>query len=81
MIYWQQAEGNNVAVSGNDKYGFPKFPVYSMNMGFPNGTLPKYEDSRTYKLTGDCKIRRPNDDILELAPILSRRPLCLSGTI
>ncbi|KJA14486.1 hypothetical protein HYPSUDRAFT_150365 [Hypholoma sublateritium FD-334 SS-4] len=70
MIYWQQAEGNNVVVSGNDKYGFPKFPVYNMNMGFPNGTLTMYAlgDSRTL-LTGDYDIRRPNNNILELAPI------------
>ena len=63
MIYWQQAEGNNVVVAGNDKYGFPKFPVYNMNMGFPNGTLIMYGDLRTL-LTEDYKIRRPNYNIL-----------------
>ncbi len=68
MIFWQQAEGNNVVVSGNDKYGFPKFPAYNMNMGFLNGTFTVYGEWRTL-LTEAFKIRRPNDDILKLAPI------------
>lgn len=37
MIYWSQAEGNNVEVNGNDKFGNPKSPAYNANMGFENG--------------------------------------------
>ncbi|KAF5317676.1 hypothetical protein D9619_012681 [Psilocybe cf. subviscida] len=37
MIFWNQADGNNVKVSGLDKFGFNKFPGYSMKMGYGNG--------------------------------------------
>jgi len=39
MIFWQQRDGNNVNISGVDKYGFPKIPVYNMKMGYKNGAL------------------------------------------
>ncbi|KAF4617821.1 hypothetical protein D9613_006247 [Agrocybe pediades] len=37
MIYWNQAEGNNVEVDGTDSVGQPKSPGYSAKMGFSNG--------------------------------------------
>jgi len=37
MIFWHQLDGNNVQVSGYNKFGFPKFPGYNMKMGFRNG--------------------------------------------
>ncbi|KAK7032893.1 hypothetical protein R3P38DRAFT_2919543 [Favolaschia claudopus] len=37
MIYWNQAEGNNIDVSGNDARGFPKSPAYNAVLGFEEG--------------------------------------------
>jgi hypothetical protein len=37
MIYWNQAEGNNIKVSGNDRAGMPKSPAYNDKLGFPDG--------------------------------------------
>ncbi|KAF7330347.1 hypothetical protein MVEN_02473000 [Mycena venus] len=37
MIYWNQAEGNNIDVSGNDSRGFPKSPAYNSVLGFDEG--------------------------------------------
>ncbi|KAJ7242755.1 hypothetical protein B0H12DRAFT_843205 [Mycena haematopus] len=37
MIYWNQAEGNNIDVSGNDESGFPKSPAYNSVLGFDEG--------------------------------------------
>ncbi|KAJ3556862.1 hypothetical protein NP233_g11880 [Leucocoprinus birnbaumii] len=37
MIYWNQLEGNNIAVSGQDLSGAPKSPGYNMNCGFADG--------------------------------------------
>lgn len=42
MIFWNQADGNNVAVSGLDKLGFNKFPGYNMKMGYANGSIMCY---------------------------------------
>ncbi|KAF8182317.1 hypothetical protein BJ912DRAFT_978589 [Pholiota molesta] len=45
MIFWNQADGNNVVVDGWDKYGFPKSPGYNMKMGFPNGVFSTVSSS------------------------------------
>ncbi|KAF5348476.1 hypothetical protein D9756_009594 [Leucocoprinus leucothites] len=37
MIYWNQLEGNNIGVSGQDLSGAPKFPGYDMKCGFADG--------------------------------------------
>ncbi|KAG6889154.1 hypothetical protein C0995_003331 [Termitomyces sp. Mi166 len=37
MIYWNQLDGNNVQVSGNDLSGHPKSPAYNQKLGFPDG--------------------------------------------
>ncbi|KAG6818885.1 hypothetical protein H0H93_000622 [Arthromyces matolae] len=37
MIYWNQAEGNNIQVSGNDLSGNPKSPAYNQKLGFADG--------------------------------------------
>ncbi|KAJ7914883.1 hypothetical protein B0H13DRAFT_2001499 [Mycena leptocephala] len=37
MIFWNQLEGNNIVVSGNDVYGFPKSPAYNSVLGFDEG--------------------------------------------
>ncbi|KAJ7454823.1 hypothetical protein FB451DRAFT_1279496 [Mycena latifolia] len=37
MIYWNQLEGNNIVVSGNDARGFPKSPAYNSVLGFSEG--------------------------------------------
>ncbi|KAJ7352486.1 hypothetical protein DFH08DRAFT_1078162 [Mycena albidolilacea] len=37
MIYWNQAEGNNIDVEGNDSRGFPKSPAYNSVLGFEEG--------------------------------------------
>ncbi|KAG6889492.1 hypothetical protein C0995_000657 [Termitomyces sp. Mi166 len=37
MIYWNQAERNNIEVRGNDLAGDPKSPAYNMKLGFANG--------------------------------------------
>ncbi|KAG6898397.1 hypothetical protein C0992_004108 [Termitomyces sp. T32_za158] len=38
MIYWNQAEGNNIEVSGTDLAGDPRSPAYNAKLGFVNGT-------------------------------------------
>jgi hypothetical protein len=38
IIAWNQAEGNNIHVTGMDKSGSPKSPGYGMKLGFRNGT-------------------------------------------
>ncbi|KAG6854293.1 hypothetical protein C0991_008542 [Blastosporella zonata] len=37
MIYWNQAEGNNIVVSGTDLAGEPRSPAYNTKLGFANG--------------------------------------------
>ncbi|KAJ6448877.1 hypothetical protein C8R45DRAFT_1045484 [Mycena sanguinolenta] len=37
MIYWNQAEGNNIEVSGYDESGSPKSPAYNSVLGFDEG--------------------------------------------
>lgn len=37
MIYWNQQDGNNVQVSGQDLSGMPKSPAYNNKLGFPDG--------------------------------------------
>ncbi|CAK5275406.1 unnamed protein product [Mycena citricolor] len=37
MIYWNQADGNNIEVSGYDNAGEFKSPAYNANCGFPDG--------------------------------------------
>lgn len=37
MIYWNQADGNNIQVSGADANGEPKSPAYNAKCGFPDG--------------------------------------------
>ncbi|KAJ7746606.1 hypothetical protein B0H16DRAFT_941605 [Mycena metata] len=37
MIYWNQLDGNNIFVSGNDARGFPKSPAYNSVLGFAEG--------------------------------------------
>lgn len=39
MIYWNQAERNNIEVSGTDLAGNPKSPAYNAKLGFANGML------------------------------------------
>ncbi|KAJ6612269.1 hypothetical protein B0H10DRAFT_2053016 [Mycena sp. CBHHK59/15] len=34
MIYWNQLDGNNTFVAGNDDRGFPKSPAYNAVLGF-----------------------------------------------
>ncbi|KAG6919228.1 hypothetical protein DXG01_008024 [Tephrocybe rancida] len=41
MIYWNQAEGNNVEVSGLDLAGESRSPAYNTKMGFPNDIFQK----------------------------------------
>ncbi|KAG6900141.1 hypothetical protein C0993_002290 [Termitomyces sp. T159_Od127] len=44
MIYWNQAEGNNIEVIGTDLAGSPKSPAYNAKLGFVNGMFydPSY---------------------------------------
>ena len=37
MIYWNQAEGDNIEVSGRDLSGMPRSPAYNAKLGFANG--------------------------------------------
>lgn len=37
MIYWNQADGNNIEVSGYAANGEPKSPAYNEKCGFANG--------------------------------------------
>jgi len=37
MIYWNQLDGNNIQVSGNDLSGSPKSPAYNNKLGFSDG--------------------------------------------
>ncbi|KDQ07356.1 hypothetical protein BOTBODRAFT_180784 [Botryobasidium botryosum FD-172 SS1] len=37
MVFWQQLEGNNVVLSGNQADGQAKSPGYNMKMGFKDG--------------------------------------------
>ncbi|SJK99699.1 uncharacterized protein ARMOST_03010 [Armillaria ostoyae] len=37
MLYWHQAEGNNIEVSGYDLSGSPKSPGYNTKCGFSSG--------------------------------------------
>ncbi|KAF7375133.1 hypothetical protein MSAN_00399700 [Mycena sanguinolenta] len=37
MIYWNQAEGNNIEVSAYDESGSPKSPAYNSVLGFDEG--------------------------------------------
>ncbi|KAF8157899.1 hypothetical protein B0H34DRAFT_782604 [Crassisporium funariophilum] len=37
MIYWNQLDGNNIHVTGYDKFGRPKSPGYGLKLGFENG--------------------------------------------
>ncbi|KAJ7284688.1 hypothetical protein C8J57DRAFT_699715 [Mycena rebaudengoi] len=37
MIYWNQLEGDNIFVEGNDSRGFPKSPAYNQVLGFQEG--------------------------------------------
>lgn len=37
MIFWNQLEGNNVFVEGNQREGKDKSPGYDRKMGFSDG--------------------------------------------
>lgn len=37
MIFWNQAEGNNIEVSGSDLSGHPRSPAYNAKLGFADG--------------------------------------------
>ncbi|GLB35639.1 hypothetical protein LshimejAT787_0212040 [Lyophyllum shimeji] len=37
MIYWNQLDGNNIQVSGQDLSGMPKSPAYNNKLGFADG--------------------------------------------
>lgn len=37
MVYWNQLEGDNIEVSGNDLAGEPRSPGYNAKLGFSNG--------------------------------------------
>ncbi|RDB14866.1 hypothetical protein Hypma_016410 [Hypsizygus marmoreus] len=37
LIYWNQLEGNNIVVSGQDLAGDPRSPAYNTKLGFANG--------------------------------------------
>ncbi|KAF8901889.1 hypothetical protein CPB84DRAFT_1708032 [Gymnopilus junonius] len=37
MVFWNQLDGNNVVISGDDLSGRPKSPGYNRKMGFSNG--------------------------------------------
>ncbi|KAJ7671654.1 hypothetical protein DFH06DRAFT_121450 [Mycena polygramma] len=37
LIYWNQLDGNNIFVSGNDLSGSPKSPAYNSVLGFDEG--------------------------------------------
>ncbi|KAG6819334.1 hypothetical protein H0H93_012810 [Arthromyces matolae] len=39
MIYWHQADGNNIQVDGVDLAGEPKSPAYNTKLGFSNGMI------------------------------------------
>lgn len=38
LIYWHQAEGNNIEVDGEDLSGWPKSPAYNAKCGWANGS-------------------------------------------
>ncbi|KIY51548.1 hypothetical protein FISHEDRAFT_64229 [Fistulina hepatica ATCC 64428] len=40
MIYWNQLDGNNVNVTGDDDQGFPRFPGYNAKLGWEDGCVP-----------------------------------------
>jgi hypothetical protein len=42
LIYWNQADGNNIEVSGNDLSGSPRSPAYNNKLGFSDGLLSFY---------------------------------------
>ncbi|KAL0958756.1 hypothetical protein HGRIS_014078 [Hohenbuehelia grisea] len=37
MVYWNQLDGNNIEVSGNDLSGHPRSPGYNAKLGFADG--------------------------------------------
>jgi hypothetical protein len=37
MLFWKQADGNNIDVSGQDLSGAPKSPAYNSKCGFGDG--------------------------------------------
>lgn len=37
MLYWNQLDGNNIAVSGQDLAGEPRSPAYNTKCGFADG--------------------------------------------
>jgi hypothetical protein len=37
LIFWNQADGNNIETSGFDLEGQPKSPAYNKKCGFANG--------------------------------------------
>ena len=42
MIYWNQAEGDNIEVEGFDQAGMNKSPAYNSKLGFADGTEPVF---------------------------------------
>ncbi|KAF9013080.1 hypothetical protein BDQ17DRAFT_1342697 [Cyathus striatus] len=38
MVFWNQQDGNNIEVSGNDLSGQPRSPTYNAKLGFKNGS-------------------------------------------
>ncbi|KAH8824929.1 hypothetical protein DL96DRAFT_1611296 [Flagelloscypha sp. PMI_526] len=52
MLYWNQAELNNIEVEGNDLSGQPRSPAYNAKCGFANGAQNDiFLPDQTYKPT------------------------------
>ncbi|KXN90938.1 Cell division control protein 15 [Leucoagaricus sp. SymC.cos] len=61
MIYWNQLEGNNIDVSGQDLSGIPKSPGYNMKLGFDNASAGE--------MTSQAPVENPLDDADTFAPL------------
>ncbi|KAG6888335.1 hypothetical protein C0992_008800 [Termitomyces sp. T32_za158] len=74
MIYWNQLDGNNVQVSGNDISGHPKSPAYNQKLGFADGE-PESSCDCSWFFTDDgpgARYLGPQNDIF--APPSQGRP-------
>jgi hypothetical protein len=51
MLYWHQADGNNIITEGLDLAGQPKSPAYNMKTGFADGRVLSLKMTAILQLT------------------------------
>ncbi|KAJ3740365.1 hypothetical protein DFH05DRAFT_399210 [Lentinula detonsa] len=72
MLYWHQASGNNIEVSGYDLSGEPKSPAYNAKCGFADGAQSDIFDDEDLSISESIlikslrSVRDANDSIGEL---------------